>query len=66
MCLKDKVLKIMSMSEQMCTSQWTKVKASVTIWDYHMAMLVNVKCAKGVATAVLRVIILAMLSTVPM
>lgn len=40
MCLKDKALKIMPMSEQRYAAQWTKLKAFVTIWDYYVAMLV--------------------------
>lgn len=47
------------MSEQMCAAQWTKVKATVTICNYYMTMLVGVKCAKGVTTAVLGAVALA-------
>lgn len=44
MCLKDKSLKIMPMSEQMCAARWTKLKPFVTICDYYMAMVVWVLC----------------------
>lgn len=65
MSLKDEVPKIMPVHKKTRADKQTWFKAFVAPGEYDSQVSLDVKCSKGVTTAIRRVIILAKFPIVP-